>query len=110
MNITDIKAVISRELGFTLPGLNMQIDKSTPEGANWPSAWLDGDRVRIVMHIEVLNKIKADPNFNGLALKSAEHKAAVTKGQTINGKTYDKDRAAYTKYMVITPNEIVAVI
>lgn len=98
MNITEIKAQISKQIGFQIGTLdiNSQEDPTTKVvDPNWVSAWLDQPRVRITMHNEVFQKIMADRAFAGLAVKAPE---VITPA----------GKASYTRFVVITPKSILA--
>lgn len=97
MNIVQVKEKLSEKTGIKFNELNMKDqlnEDKTPTG--WVSHWENDGRIRVVMHKDVLAKIVADKNFNGLALKDAEVVEATP------------ERAAYTKFFVITPQDILA--
>lgn len=96
MNIAQVKTAIAASAGITLPNLVMvrQLteDKQPTE---WVSHWDNDHRVRVSMHQNVMEQIKLNPEKPGLAFKK-EIVAA-------NG-----ERAAYTRFVVITPTNIEA--
>ena len=96
MNIQDLKAQIAAENGITLPHLVLvqQFEEDGKTPAPWVSHWDNTKRIRVTMHQDVFNQIKADPTKAGLALKKEVVPATA-------------DRAEYTRYVVITPQNIV---
>ena len=109
MTIQQIKTKVSTQLGFTLVALNMvrQFEdeaKTIPQ--LWLSHWEDDHRVRVVMHQEVFDVIKADPKTDVLAVKyeflPEQEEVAV------DGKVTVQYRAAYHRFVVITPKHIEA--
>lgn len=121
MNIVAIKTQIATEQSISLPTLEMvrqfnQVpDPNDPtkmldEKAPWLSHWDNTNRVRVTMHEDVLARLKADPNANGLALKS--YKALdgkmlpyeIVESHVSNGANIDR----YIRYVVITPANIEA--
>jgi len=95
MNIQLIKSQIAAKAGIALPTLMLsrQKDESGTEQP-WLSHWDNDKRVRITMHDDVANKIKATPDFDGLAFKEEVVPA-------------NAERAAYTRFVVITPTSVV---
>lgn len=95
MTITEIKAAISAKSNFTLSSLSMvrQYDSTTKEKTEWVSHWDNDHRVRVTMHQDIMNTLLGNPTFAGLALKCEQIPA-------------DGERAAYTRYVVITPKDI----
>ena len=95
MNINEIKTLIGQQAGFTIGTLDIHEQKDTAGvvDPNWVSAWFDTQRVRVTMHREVFDKIRADRAFNGLAVKSPE----VVKPE---------GKLPYTRFVVITPTTI----
>lgn len=92
MNISELKAVIG--LGSLLMVRQTeQDDAKTP--TDWLSHWDNDKRIRVTMHQDVLAKIKAEPNFNGLALKPKE-------------LVSPEGKAPYTRYIVIIPANVEA--
>lgn len=97
MNINQIKAYIGEE-SLTLVRQKDLNGTDTP----WVSSWNNKKRVRVTMHDDVL-KVAKDPSFNKLAVKEELVPAKPAQG--------DKPaRAAYTRYVVITPANIEAVL
>lgn len=90
MTISQIKALIGQ------PVLNMarQLDVNGAEQP-WVSHWDNANRVRVTMHDDVFNAIKANPAFDLLAVKDA--KVVETPG-----------KAPYTRYVIITPKQLLA--
>lgn len=105
MNISDIKALIGQKEGFPLPTLmindNFEEDGVTPTG--YVDHWDNDHRVRVVMAKDIYESIKANPAFDGLALKPVQVEEAKTKP---DGKV----RAAYRRYVIITPKNILGTI
>lgn len=97
MNIQQIKSAIATSLGIQLPNLVMvrQLDETTKAPQPWLSHWDNDNRVRVTMHEDVFNRIKAKPEEAGLAFKKSIVEAT-------------PERAAYTRVVVITPENIEA--
>lgn len=98
MNIAQIKTYIGED-SLTL------VRQKDLEGKDtvWLSAWNNKARKRVTMHEDVLKAIKSEPNFNRLAVKEEVVEARPA--------TADKPaREAYTRYVVITPTNIVDVL
>lgn len=96
MNIQQIKAAIASSANISLPSLTLvrQFDEAkVPQP--WVSHWDNDHRVRITMHEDVLKQIQANPEKAGLAFKKEEVLATQT-------------RAAYTRFVIITPLHIEA--
>lgn len=94
MNIQQIKLEVSSKTGKALPVLTMvrqlaEDKSSTP----WLSHWDNDNRIRVSMHEDIFNQLKANPAFDGLAVKKQDVVATA-------------DRAAYTRFVVITPKNI----
>lgn len=90
MNIAQIKTQIGQ------PILNMarQLDEQeVPQP--WVSHWDNDNRVRVTMHDDVFNTILADKLFDKLAYKKEVVLA-------------NEKRAEYTRYVVITPKQLLA--
>lgn len=101
MNITDVKTQIGKENNTVINHLVMvqqfKLDdsgKETEIPSEWVSHWDNDNRIRVTMHQDVFNKIKANPTDAGLALKK----------EVVPAK---EGREAYTRYVVITPQNIV---
>jgi hypothetical protein len=96
MNIQDIKTQIAQENSIALPHLVMvqQFEEDGKTPAPWVSHWDNEKRLRITMHSDVFNRIKENPTDAGLALKKEVVPASA-------------EREAYTRYVVITPQNIV---
>lgn len=95
MNIQSVKQQIAAKAGIQLPTLMLSRQKNEAgEEQPWLSHWDNEKRVRITMHDDVANTIKGDPTFDGLAFK--EEVVAAT-----------NERAAYTRFVVITPTSVV---
>lgn len=60
----------------------------------WLSHWDNNARIRVVLHQDVMATIKANPSVNTLALKDEEVKPA------------DMSKQSYSRYVIITPNNI----
>lgn len=96
MNITQIKTAIGQPVLTMVRQLELKAnpnDKDVP--TKWVSHWDNINRIRVSMHEDVFNQIKADPNFGGLAVKPPVV-------HTPEGKQ------PYTMYVVITPKNIEA--
>jgi hypothetical protein len=95
MNIQSIKQQIAAKTGASLPTLLMsqQVDKESGELQPWATHWDNDQRVRVTMHIDLFNDLKKDPTQEGLAFKE----------QKIEAKG---DRAAYTRFVVIKPTNV----
>lgn len=115
MNIAEIKAVISNATGLYIGTLDLrgeeQDDKSVD--LSWQYCWIEqlnkrgvAKRVRVVFPEEVVDEIKADVTFKGLAVKHEvipPHKAGDVNPKT--GKAWTADlEVAYERFTVITPN------
>lgn len=97
MNIQDIKAFVSAKEGILIPKLDLSTqmdDNKVP--TEWVGYWDNDKRIRIVMHQDLMAKLVADSKLEGLALKR----------EVVNPA--DTNKASYTRYVVITPNSIVA--
>ncbi len=95
MNINNLKLAIAAATGISLPTLMLsrQIDLNNVEQP-WLSHWDNEKRVRITMHEDVANSIKANPTMETLAYKIeqvAEHEAV----------------KPYTRVVVITPSSVI---
>lgn len=97
MNIQDIKVAIAANAGITITKLDLstQLDEQK-QPTEWVAYWDNDKRVRITMHQEVMEQIKADPKMEGLAFKKEVMVPA------------DANKASYIQYVVITPKSIVA--
>lgn len=96
MNIEQIKSAIAANMGVSLPNLIMvrQFNEDkVPQP--WLSHWDNDHRIRVTMHEDVFNQIKADTSKAGLAFKKEVVEAT-------------SERAAYTRFVVITPANIEA--
>ena len=95
MNIQQIKEAIALNMGIKLPNIILvrQYDEDK-EPQPWVSHWDNDNRVRITMHDEVYLRIKADVTKPGLAFKKQVLEAT-------------SERAAYTRFVIITPANVV---
>lgn len=96
MNISEIKTSIASKTGTVVTTLDFsrqKDDKGTP--TEWLSSWDNDHRIRIVAHQEVIEKIKADKSFSGLATK---YELVPQEGE----------RLAYQQFVLITPVSIEA--
>lgn len=102
MTIAQVKAEIASKSKTVVATLNMvrQLDKEN-KPSEWLQHWDNDTRIRIVMHQDVFEQIKANRDFEGLAVKPAIQVDAHTDEK-------GKEVAAYTKYFVITPKNIEA--
>lgn len=114
MNIAEIKAVISIATGLYIGTLDLRGEENTDGTVNteWQYCWMEGlnakgeaKRVRVVFPEEVVETIKKDVTFKGLAAKHetiAPHKAGDINPNT--GKPFEADLLlAYERFTVITP-------
>lgn len=94
MDINNVKAAISQREGINLQTLMLvrQLNEQN-EPQPWLAHWDNDKRVRVIFHEEVAQKIKAEPTMNNLAFKYEEVPATDT-------------RAAYKRYVVITPTSV----
>lgn len=95
MNIQQVKEGIALNMGISLPNLVMvrQFNESK-EPQPWLSHWDNDHRVRVTMHEDVFNQIKADTS-----------KAVAFKKEVVPATL---ERAEYTRFVVITPLNIEA--
>jgi hypothetical protein len=95
MNIQQIKADIAAKTKAPLTTLTMvrQLDQTTEKPTEWLSHWDNDNRIRVTMHQDIFNEIKANPAKEGLAVKREDVPAT-------------DSRAAYTRFVVITPKNI----
>lgn len=100
MTIDQIKATV----GIATLMLVRQLEQ-IPEGApadykpvatQWVSHWDNDKRIRVTMHEDILVALKADPRKADLAIKKQEVLATA-------------EREAYTRYVVIVPQNVEAV-
>lgn len=100
MNINQIKQSIAVSTGREFPVLQMvrqmEADGTTPQP--WLSHWDNDNRIRVVMHQEVFEQIKADTTLAVLAVKREDVPEAINPDKTV--------RAAYIRFVVITPRNI----
>lgn len=61
----------------------------------WVSMWDNDSRLRITMHQDIMEILKKDRNFNGLAMKDME---TVT--------PTDTTKPTYRRFVIITPRDI----
>lgn len=107
MNINEIKAEIGQQNNTTIGTLMFvrQMKQKAPdapetepdEPTEWLSHWDNDKRIRVTLHQDVLKTIQngGGAAFGGLAMKK---EVVPAKG----------DRAAYTRYVLITPNHVEA--
>lgn len=114
MNIAEIKAVISNATGLSIGTLDLRGEENTDGTVDttWQYCWMEGlnskgetKRVRVVFPEEVVDTIKGNPQFNGLAAKHEvipPHKAGDI--NPVTKKAWTADLAvAYERFTVITP-------
>lgn len=103
MNIQEIKAAISAKASFVLGTMSMvrQFNEATDAAgvvtktpSEWVSHWDNDHRVRVTMHEEIMAALKANPTKSDLAFKYELVQPA--------------DKAAYHRFVVITPRDIEA--
>ncbi len=114
MNIAEIKAVISNATGLTIGTLDLRGEENTDGTVDttWQYCWMEAmnakgenKRVRIVFPEEVVETIKADKTFNGLAAKHEvipPHAAGDINPVTKKAWTSEL-KVAYERYTIITP-------
>ena len=114
MTIQEIKAVISNATGLSIGTLDLRGEENTDGtvDSTWQYCWIEAinnkgqaKRVRVVFPEEVVDTIKANLQFNGLAAKF-EVVPAHTKGDInpTTGKTWSNDLVlSYDRYTIITP-------
>lgn len=95
MNIQDIKVAIATNAGITIVKLDLSTD-AKEQNPEWASYWDNDKRVRIVAHMDIVNKLIENPKMEGLSFK----KAVI--------QPEDVEKASYTQYVIITPQSIVA--
>lgn len=97
MNIAQLKVAIATKFAILLPSLMLvrQLNEETKAPEPWVSHWENDARIRITMHDDVLTKVKADPTFDGLAVKY----------QMVDATP---DRAAYARAIIIVPANVEA--
>ena len=94
MNIQNIKLQIAAKTGASLPTLLMTQQKSQDGTLQpWASYWDNDKRIRVTMHMETFASILAEPQQDGLAYKEQVVPAS-------------GDRAAYTRFVVIKPANV----
>lgn len=94
-------AVKATKPSFTLPVLTMntQLDKDDKDKVTeYVSHWDDTQRVRITMHREIMDKLKKEPQFAGLAFKAPKEI-----------QPSDPAKSPYLHVVIITPESIEAV-
>lgn len=84
---------IKDQIGLKNLVMVRQFEQDTNTPTPWLSHWENDSRIRVTMHEEVFNQIKADPEKSGLAVKKELIHA--------NG-----ERAEYIRFVVITPRNI----
>lgn len=94
MNIQDIKVAIAANAGINIVKLDFSVDPKE-ENPEWASYWDNDKRVRIVAHMDIIKSLNDNPKMEGLAFK----KAVV--------QPEDAEKAAYTQFVIITPQSIV---
>lgn len=114
MNIVEIKQQVSHMTGLVIGTIDLRGEEQTDGSIDltWQYAWIEGvnnkgenKRVRIVFPQEVVDTIKADKTFNGLAAKHEiipAHKAGDINPVTKKAWTADLE-VAYERFTVITP-------
>jgi len=120
MNIAEIKIAVANATGLHIGTLDLRgTDTGVigPDGLpvidlTWQYCWIEGlnnkgvsKRVRVVFPKEVVDTIKANKDFNGLAAKFEvipPHKAGEVNPAT--GKVWTEDlELAYDRFTIITP-------
>lgn len=92
MNIQQIKSAAG--LQNTTLMFVRQFEQDKPDVPTvWVSAWDNDARVRITLHEKIADQIKVNPTFDGLAIKKVV-------------KTATPERAEYTLYVIITPQNV----
>lgn len=96
MNIQEIKQNISAQTGKPFPKLDMARQLTEDKlPTSWYSHWDNVNRVRVVMHEDIFNKLVENTSMEGLALKPMD---TVT----------PEGKPPYTRFVVITPTSIEA--
>lgn len=96
-SILQIKASIGVD---TLVFLQQPSSENKEVMTDWVAHWDDTNRIRVVMHNDVLAVAKADPTAPKFLLK----KEAVAAHKSATGDLV----AEYTRFVIITPRNIVA--
>ena len=105
MNIQELIEEVGSILfgaGKSLPKLTMVTqfeDKEKTKPTKYVSHWDNANRIRVVMHEDIMELIKADVNYNGLGYKEIETITPVT-AEGVEGKE------PYTRIIIITPRNI----
>ena len=90
MNISQIKS----EIGIEVLNISRQKDESgVPQP--WVSHWDNTRRIRVTMHDDVFALIMKDKSYDKLAIKTTLVPATPERGE-------------YTRYVVITPVDLLA--
>ena len=92
MTIAEIKS----QIGIKVLNIQQDLDETTQLPTDWVSHWDNDTRTRVSMHKDVFNQIMEDRDFDKLAVKPKEVKPAT------------EEREAYTRYMIITPKNLLA--
>ena len=96
MNINEVKTVMSHKTGTQVTTLDFSRQKNEKdEPTEWLQTWDNDNRVRLVAHQDVIEKIKQDRNYSGLAVKYEEI-------------PQDGERKPYRQFVLITPTSIEA--
>lgn len=112
MNIQEIKSAISIKAAIVLTSMTLtqQLAEDNVTLQPWAQYWDNDARVRIVMHMDVLEQIMASPvnttggrSFNGLAYK---YEVVPAKPATATVTAV----ASYRRFVIITPANIIAVL
>jgi hypothetical protein len=96
MNITEIKADIAKHDNIIIGSMPIQQqfeDVECTKPQPWFSYWNNDARLRVSMHQEVFEAIKADKSLNKLAYKR----------EIVPAKA---DRPSYVRYVLIIPRNI----
>lgn len=81
MNLSQIKS----QLGIASLDLQRTVDKDK-QPTKWLRYWNNTERMAVVIHEDVVGKIKANPAIDTLALK---HEVKETKAENAKGTEYD---------------------
>lgn len=90
-----LKADITAKSGFPVGTLQFvrQFAEDGVTPTEWVSHWDNTNRIRISMHQDVMETLRANPAFEGLAAKF----------ETMPAKD---DRESYDKFTIITPKHL----
>lgn len=98
MTISEVKAFVGAKTNATIGTLSLvrQFDEvdGVKTASQWVSHWDNDHRIRVTMHEDIMNALKANPAKADLACKYE--------------LVQPSDKAAYHRFVVITPRDIEA--